>query len=478
MSNKYSTKVELISNLSITVLANLVSLFSSLTLTFLLPKFIGVDQYGYYQLYIFYTSFIGFLGLGWHEGVYLRLGGAYYDEINKPLYKSQLMYYSLMEVLIGFLICIYGLVCGSLLEKKLIFFMVGICIIVYLPRAFLHNILQATNNVKAHSKGIIIEKSVHIITTLALLIFGNNVFIAFVISELIGRGCGAAYIFVVCKDIIKSKSTKLKELIRDIKQNIQTGIKLMLANVASLLIIGVVRQAIEIHWDVETFSKVSLALSVSNLLMIFVRAVSTTLFPIFRRTSLDKLNGIYTLMRNILVIPLIGLMMFCYPIQVLLSLWLPHYADSLKYLTLLFPICIFESKSSMLIETFLKTMRREKQLLYINAVTVSLSLIFTSICVFYYNNLDAAVFSIVVLVVFRSVLGELILARISELRVTKNIINELIMTIFFIILSWGIGGWKGCIVYISVYVIYLLINRKEINGTINTIKERVLRKIN
>ena len=37
---------------------------------------------------------------------------------------------------------------------------------------------------------------------------------------------------------------------------------------------------------------------------------------------------------------------FYYPIKLILSTWLPQYADSLRYMALLFPICIYESKMS------------------------------------------------------------------------------------------------------------------------------------
>ena len=76
----------------------------------------------------------------------------------------------------------------------------------------------------------------------------------------------------------------------------------MLANVASMLIIGVVRFGIEHAWDVETFGKVSLTLSVSNLMMIFINAVGIIIFPILRRTNESKLSEIYTIMRDFLML--------------------------------------------------------------------------------------------------------------------------------------------------------------------------------
>ena len=153
----------------------------------------------------------------------------------------------------------------------------------------------------------------------------------------------------------------------------------MISNLISLFIIGVVRFFIERTWDTTTFGKVSLTISISNLLMVFIRAVALVMFPMLRRTNSDKLSGIYNTMRTCLMIPLLGMLVCYYPAKVILSAWLPQYADSLIYMALLFPMCVFESKMSMLIETYMKTLRKEKWLLMVNVTTVSLSVVITLI---------------------------------------------------------------------------------------------------
>ena len=95
-------------------------------ITLLLPRFIGVEQYSYYQLYIFYASYVGFLGLGWHEGVYLELGGKYYSSIDKQLYKSQWIYYSLLELLFSIIICVYAFSLVNQVEKKIVLLAFGV----------------------------------------------------------------------------------------------------------------------------------------------------------------------------------------------------------------------------------------------------------------------------------------------------------------------------------------------------------------
>lgn len=58
-------------------------------------------------------------------------------------------------------------------------------------------------------------------------------------------------------------------------------------------------------------------------------------------------------------------------------MWLPEYTDSLMYMALLFPMCIYEGKMSLLINTYLKTLREEKAMLKVNLIALGFALILT-----------------------------------------------------------------------------------------------------
>ena len=96
--------------------------------------------------------------------------------------------------------------------------------------------------------------------------------------------------------------------------------------------------AIENNWNIETFSQVSLTLSVSNLLMVFIRAIATVLFPVLRRqgTEKRKLQELYTTMRGGLMCVLLGALVLYYPMREVLVSWLPEYEVGLHYMALLF----------------------------------------------------------------------------------------------------------------------------------------------
>ena len=80
---------DIIKNFSYTVSSNLVVLAVSSLIVLIIPKYIGIIEYGYWQIYVFYSSYVGFLHFGWSDGIYLRYGGAKYSELNKKLFFSQ-----------------------------------------------------------------------------------------------------------------------------------------------------------------------------------------------------------------------------------------------------------------------------------------------------------------------------------------------------------------------------------------------------
>ena len=109
----------------------------------------------------------------------------------------------------------------------------------------------------------------------------------------------------------------INEILIEAKENIRVGIKLLIANGASLLIVGIVRYSIQSQWDVETFGKVSLSLSVSNMFMGFIQAVGVSLFPMLRRINQDRLSQLYLTIRHMLMFPMLGCLIFYYPVYLI-----------------------------------------------------------------------------------------------------------------------------------------------------------------
>lgn len=459
-----------IENFSYTFSANLLNMLISTITILVLPKFVGVETYGYYQMYILYFSYVGIIQLGWADGVYLKYGGKEYYQLSKSKFGSQFWLLTMFYIVLSFFIYLFIInVTPQIIYKDILVYTL-IAGFLTTPRGLLFYILQATNRIKEYGKLIILDRLAYIIILLILLLIGIRSYKMIIISDLVGKAVGFLCTIYICRDIVFSKVDLLKESIKEAFSNISIGFKLMVANFSSTMIVGIVRLNIENNWGIEQFSKVSLTLSISNLFMVFINAVALVLFPTLRRTSEDNLSKVYQILRSILMPILLFMLLLYYPTRIVLSNWLPQYSEGLKYMALLFPIIIYESKMALLINTFLKTLRKEKSLLIINVVTVLFSFITTLLIVYLAKSFNLTILLIVFLLAFRCILAEIIIFKLLKINVFKDILLELILSSIFIYASWYLEGWLGVTVYFISYITYLLIKRNEISRTILSVK--------
>jgi O-antigen/teichoic acid export membrane protein len=462
---------KVIKNFYYTVSSNLISLLISTLVVLIVPKLIGVEEYGYWQLYIFYSSYVGFLQFGWTDGIYLRYGGEEYKDIDKKLFFSQFWMLFSFQIIISILILSFTNIWGSDINRIFILRMVSLCLVLTGIRAMLIFTLQATNRIKEYARVTMIGRLIYFSVIIFFVILSIREYRLMIVADLLGRLVSLIFAMYYCKEIVFRKVTSFVFTIQEMLENINAGIKLMFANIASMLIIGVVRFGIERSWDVETFGKISLTLSASNLMMIFINAVGVIMFPILRKTNEKRLPEIYTIMRDFLMIVLLGLLAGYYPLKNILSDWLPKYSESLMYMALVFPMFIYEGKMALLINTYLKTLRKEKMMLKINLISVALSLLLTLLTTVIIKKIDFAILTIVFLLAIRSILAELYLSKLLMVKLNKDITFELSLTIVFILSGWYINSWMTLVVYGTTYFIYLLIKRKDISATLRSIKK-------
>ena len=465
----------ILENITYTFTANILTMLISIIMTLILPKFLGVTDYSYYQLYIFFVSYVGFFHFGWIDGIYLKIGGMEYNDLEKSNYVTQFWMLNVLEIIIAAIISIFALFIIKNIDKSFVLISTSVCGVITILRTYLLFILQSTNRIKEYAKYTRVDRFIYFALVIVFLFLGFKNYKIILYIDIFSKLVALVLCANKMKDIVFGKLNISKNTLLEIFENIGIGIKLMLANIASTLIIGVVRFGIQKNWDIETFGKISLTLNISNLLMTFINAVAVIMFPLLRREEESNLPKIYVILRNTLMIFLYMMLIFYYPIKLILSTWLPQYADSLRYMALLFPICIYESKMSMLINTYLKSFRKEKSMLIINTISLILSLILTIFSVCILNNLTLTILSIVFLLGFRCVIGELVLTKIMNILIYKDIILETVLTAIFIISSWFINNMFCSIIYTCFYLIYVFIKRKDIKRTILLFK-KILRK--
>ena len=455
--------IKIIKNMSYAFLANIISILITTIITFFLPKIISVQDYSYWQLYMFYISYACFFHLGWIDGIYLRYAGKKYEDLDSKTFSSQFWMINILELFLTILLTLFVLT-STIDDKSIILLFSILNLLLMIPKNFVQLILQTTNRIQEYSISILSEKILYIVFISLTLFLGIRSFIPIIIAEILSKVIALLINLKFINNIVLTRPKINKCSFIEAQKNISSGSKLMIANTASMLILGVIKLGIERNWDIVTFGKISLAISMSNILITFINVASVVVFPAIKQIDRSKLASIYTKIRFILMVILFGLLAFYFPGKIVLQIWLPNYSDSIKFMAYIFPLCIFDSKVSILINTYLKALRKEKIMLLVNIGCVFLSVLVTLFFTSLFKNLNAIMLSIIFIFAIRSIILEIILTRYLKFNIIKDTIIEIFMVIVFIIVSICIKTLYGFLIYISLYMLYLLIKKQDLEG--------------
>lgn len=463
----------IIRNFSYSASANVISFIITLLSILIIPKLIGVREYGYWQVYLFYTSYIGFFHFGHADGVYLKYGGMIYQDLDINNLGNQFSILIGFELIFSMSIMIYALIFLNDGDRSFIIALMGLSLLIVLPNTFLLAILQATNRINEYATSIIIERLLFGALGIGVIVLGAKSYKALIVADLFAKTISLVRSMQFCRGIIGKRLNLIKGIVEAF-DNVKIGIKLMFSNIASRSIVGIVRFGIERAWDVMTFGKISLTLNISHILMLFINAIGIVLYPLLRNTPVEQLPKIYFKMRNILIISFLGMLITYYPINAMFSMWLPEYADNFVYMGMLFPICIYESKMSMLIAPCFNALRRERLIMQINLIVFCVAIMTTILIILIFKNIFFAVLSITILLALRSTISELALSRILIIDIKAEIILELLLSSIFILSTWWMSNLYGAILYMSIYLIYVYFKLADVLE----IKKMVLSLIN
>lgn len=460
----------ILKKISFSFCANIFSVFVSMLMILVLPKIMTMEDYGIWQLFMFYFSYVGFFHFGWIDGIYLRYGGQNFSALSRKTFGGQ-FWLLLILLLVEFAIVNILLISGIIKNCILIFVLrvSSIAGVFYIIFAYVNFILQLSDKIKEYARNIILERFLILLLTLICITLIETKYDKVIYVTIMSEFLAMSFGLYTIRDLIFVERDTLYNAMNEAYVNISAGSKLMLANIAGMLILGIIRFGISQEWDIVTFGKVSLTLNISNFLMVFISAVSIVLFPILKRINQDRLAEIYVLLRNILSYSLLAMLIIYYPLKIFLLYWLPKYSDTLVYMGLLLPICVFESKLQMLVNTYLKSLRQEALMLKINFVSVVFALFMTYVTVVILHNLKLAILSIVINFAFRLLLAEYFIEKLLSLKLRKDYIEEFIVVLSFILINVHESAY-GILIYLAVYLIYALINKKQLKETVKKIR--------
>lgn len=447
-------------NLIFAIIAQGTSTLLSILISIILPKMMGVEQFAYWQLFIFYSSYVGFFHFGLSDGLYLRYGGTTIEKMDKSLIGSQFRLMVIWQTIISiFVLLIIPFFIGDS-DRVFVWVLTAIYLVLANATWCLGYIFQAANETKIYSVGIIISKVLFIFVLSVFILMKKYDFRLYISLYVGAQFVAMIYSIVKGWNFVIAQSMPIRFTLKETFYNMRIGINLTFSNIASSLILGFGRGFVDSHWDINAFGVFSLAISLVNFLLQFITQISMVMFPALRQVSNKKKSDIYILLRDSLGIILCGILILYVPIRLFFSWWLPDYAESLKYLSVILPICVYDGKMQMLYNTYLKVLRKERSLLYINILSCILSLILSIILSTVYNEVIMVVFAMVIAIAIRSIISSIYLSKTMKIELEDNLIFELLLTITFIFYNLVFECWIAFIMYATTFVFIFYIKRK------------------
>lgn len=475
--NKNNFLKTLTSNMLYAYVSQAVSTLIGLSFTILIPKVLGVSGYGYWQLIVFYTTYLGVFYLGINDGIYLRNGGKEFNEINKTVIakigKCFFGIHSLVGIVIA--ICAFFFVAD---HNRIFVLVTTAC---YLPlfniKGMLGQVMQAVNNTKVSSVANLIDRIVTFIAVFICLGLHITDFRYYVVFYVVGGFCATLYCCFRAREIFSPRLDSDVKILEEIKEDIKAGFPLMISSFSALMITGISRQIIDMRWEISAFSKISLALTMMNLVLVFLNQSSLVLFPAIRKIEQSLQVELYTSFNRLINIIVPAVLVFYVPIGKLINMWLPEYYESIIFLGILLPICIWDGKMNLLNNTYYKVLRMERQLLAINIGTLILNTLFSIAGAYIFGNINLIAYGLLVSIACRSLVSEVFLQKRLKKKFDFSVCIPIIGSVLYITFNNTLPEWWAFVAYAVLYGIIFAFTKKNIKLSYKNLKAVIKKQI-
>ena len=447
--------------------SNIFLLLSGILNGLILPKIMGVTQYGYYKVFSLYASYISLLHFGFVDGVLLKYGGTDSSKINIKMLRSTTRFFILLQFFVSFIMFIISI---SFLKNiyMYIFCALSIFIIIYNLQTYFQYFSQAIMNFKLISKINILQSLlVSSIIVISWILVNNKIIKLYAINYVVLYEAIFAIILIIFLIIYRrlwfGEVYSYHKITYEIKELFVIGMPVMLSSQIATLILNLDNQIIFIFFSPHVFGIYSFAYSLMVVITTIVSALSVVIFPFLNKKSISKIMAQYNKNLGYLLIFIYGAMIVYYPAKLFIRWYLPQYMESLIYFRLLLPGIGISSSISILIFNYYKVIKKSSLYLFYSIIVLILSTILNIIA--YFITKSSYVIAFISLIVLMSwfFLLNYYLVKKYKIQWKKNTIYLIVMVIIFESVSLIDNLYISMLIYIIIYLaISLVLYKKEL----------------
>lgn len=352
----------------------------------IIPKYLSTTSYGYWQLFLLYTAYIGILHLGFLDGVLVRWAGKEPEVLKEEIPLAFRFVIVEQGVIVGILVVIVGV--SDILSKEIAFAVLANAIIYNLFTYFLF-IAQATKCFKLVTAANIGRGLLFFVLILLTYFSGHFSYLSLIFATM-ATGIIMVFIFAFhTRDFLFYHNTDRKSLFQYGKENIRIGIFVLLGNFTALIFSTIDRLAVGSFFPITQFAIYTFAMSMCGLATVFLQAVAQVFFPYLSESKTEIRTKAYGLLKPTLVIFWAATLAVYFPFSIWIKYYLPHYADSLPLMAVLLCTIGFSGQINILHANFFKVYRKQRVYFILAGISFIEAVILNLLAVSLFGTLKA-----------------------------------------------------------------------------------------
>ena len=448
--------MSLLKNFSFVFGAQTAVLIISVVRALILPKFLSMDGFGYWEIYWFYITWCGLFCLGYNDGIYLEYGECDYNQLPIKLIRSSTRLFICMLTIFTFIAvsAIFLFTSNGDLQFALFFSALDI-IVLGLTGLFIY-IFQITNQFKKYSFYSIIDKVLVLVVIILLLIANEQNYKYIIVTDFLSKVLVLICMIYKGRELIIGETEDFKKSAHFMRNMMSIGMKLLVANLMSMLLVGAGKFIVQIYGNIKDFAIYSFGMSITGLVLTSVTAFSLVLYPAVKRIRVEEYSALFNKINDFTRLFGLSSILLYFPVYCLVEIIYPQYASVLIYLNILFALIFLQCKISILDNTFYKALREEQNMLIANLTCVGLFFILALAIFTCYNEIWVIALCTFIAMFYRSYRSEVYLNHKIDLSFNKQNWTEILMIGLFLLSTTVFSFTIAFVTIFTAYTIWFI----------------------
>lgn len=460
-------------DLAYTLSANVLNFLMGIITGFIIPKFLGIDDYAYLKLFTFYVGYVGIAHLGLLDGIYIKYGSYDYEKLPKDKFRAYTKVFIIFQIVEAIVLSIITVMFIQDGNRLMIMLFVMINLVIMNITTLFSFIQQFTKRFKLFSINTILTKLLYVVGCLLLIMCNLLGYMNFVVLQTVINIIILVIYVYYNRELVFGQSKSLKWATQESIELIKIGFFVMIGNFTTMLILGMDRLFVDFLFTKEDFAMYSFAYSLISLFFLLLNSITMVMYPYLTRAKEDDYKVVYEGIRTSITILMSITLSGYFVIKFIVINFIPEYIASFNILIFLIPTVIYSGQINILIANYYKVLKKTKEYTQNNIVALVLGFITNMVAYLIFKDVKAIAAATLVSFVLWMIYSDLYFKKVLNLKILIFHILDLVVMAIFFFCAYTFNWLVGMVMYLVLLSIFIFLNnRKDLMVIVNMVKRR------